>query len=95
MTPLPLPENTNDRLDQILYYLHRMDRRDRWRTIGGFFRSLLTLIPLALFLWSAWYFYQHSAEVLEQIGKVAAEQAMKVTQNQGDALMQQMQKYMK
>ena len=71
----------DDKLEDILQCLERMDRRDRMRTIGGTIRSLLHLIPLLLILWSTWYFYEHSDEVLRTISGVAAEQASKVTQN--------------
>lgn len=95
MSHLPPPESDSDRLDQILFHLRRMDRRDRWRTVGGFFRSIITIIPVLLVIASAWYFYRYSDQILEKISAQAAQQAAKFAQpRDGDQLMQQMQKYL-
>lgn len=59
--------SAEQKLDLIVTYLHRMDRRDHWRTIGGFLRGLLTLVPILIFLLSAWYFYAHGTEFLQQL----------------------------
>ncbi len=67
-TPPDTTELTAEqKLDLIVTYLHRMDRRDHWRTIGGFFRGLLTVVPILIFLLSAWYFYAHGTEFLQQL----------------------------
>lgn len=57
-----------------------MDKRDRLRTIGGFFRSILGLIPLLFFIFSAWYVYEYSDELLKKITEEAAKQAAKYTE---------------
>lgn len=77
------------RLDAILFHLQRMDRRDRLRTWGGFLRSLIALVPLLLFLWSSWYFYEHANEIISKIAEESAKQAAKYTQDQSAALLQQ------
>jgi len=59
--------SVEQKLDIIVTYLHRMDRRDHWRTIGGFFRGVLTLVPIFIFVASAWYFYAHGTEFMQQL----------------------------
>ncbi len=68
-----------DKLDFIIMYLERMDKRDRLRTWGGFIRGLLGLIPLAIMLASVWYLINHGDEFLQKITEQAARQAMQVT----------------
>jgi hypothetical protein len=72
-----------EKMDQILIYLHRMDRRDRLRTFGGFFRGILGLIPLILVVWSAWYFYAYSDEMIEKITSEAVKQTTGYTNDAG------------
>jgi hypothetical protein len=90
----PLPSASPDRveaqLDVLIAHLARLDRRDRLRTIGGFFRGLIGLIPLAVFIFSTWYFYNHSAEIMQQITEQSARAAAKYTQSGSQALMKQL-----
>lgn len=81
-----------EKLDMILIYLHRMDKRDRLRMLGSTFRGLLGLIPLALLLLSVWYFYAHGEEFMEQITKEAVRQSAAYTQ---DNLMEQLEEAMR
>ena len=83
----------DDKLDQILVHLKNLDRRDRLRTWGGFFRGLLSLIPAIAFIYGVWYFYQHGDEVMAKIAKVAAEQAMEATTNGANGIMKQLQNF--
>ncbi|TSD00515.1 MAG: hypothetical protein Greene101449_125 [Candidatus Peregrinibacteria bacterium Greene1014_49] len=85
---------TNTQLTEILEVLHRMDKRDRLRTWGGFFKSLLHLIPLILILWSTWFAYAHWDELLKEISKAAAESSAAVMQSQGSDFSKQMQEQM-
>ncbi len=59
--------SAEQKLDVIIRYLHRMDRRDQWRTVGGFIRGVFTLVPIIIFLASAWYFYAHGTEFMQQL----------------------------
>jgi len=79
MTKKPPPKNTKEQLDLILHYLNKINKRDRLRTIGGFFRGILGLIPIAVMLFALWYAYAHGDELLEKITKMAAEQATSMT----------------
>jgi len=75
-----MPETQKDpiqeRLDDIVLYLEKMDRRDHLRMIGGFFKSIIALIPIAIVVWSSWYFYAHSDEILSKITSMATKQAI-------------------
>lgn len=68
-----------DKLDIIIEHLENIDRRDRLRTWGGFFRGIISIIPVLVLLWSVWYTFAHGPEILEMITKKAAEQAASVT----------------
>lgn len=79
-------------MDQVLVYLHRMDRRDRLRTMGGFIRGVMALIPLILLLWSVWYFIEKGPELMSEITKQAVQQSAEYTQG---SLMDQLNEYIK
>ena len=84
LTPSLMSETTSTmdaKMDTIIEYLERMDKRDRLRTIGGFVRSLLGMIPLLLTLWGVWYMFSHGDEILQKITEQAAHQAMQVSGN--------------
>lgn len=70
---------TEDKLDAIVMHLERLDKRDRLRTWGGFVRTILGFIPLIFFIVTAWYFYNHTDEILTKITEQAAEAALKMT----------------
>ena len=72
------PLTNEDRLDEILLHLRRIDRRDRLRTWGGFFRSLFSLIPTLLLLFGLWYFYENGATIMQWITQETAKQAAAV-----------------
>ncbi|MFA5800413.1 MAG: hypothetical protein WC840_05665 [Candidatus Peribacteraceae bacterium] len=80
------------KLDEIVLHLRRLDRRDRMRTIGGFIRGFLALIPLLLLLWSVWYFIQHGDEIMKKIADQAASSAAEFTQQKGQGLLDQLKK---
>ena len=84
-----MPDNNEllTELREIKEYLHEMNRRDRVRTIGGTIRGLIMLIPTILIIWSAWYFYQNSSEILKSIAASAAEQASKYSQGSMNELL--------
>lgn len=73
--PLQKPE---DKLDRIITILEKMNRRDRLRTIGGFFRTIISFIPIALVIFFTWYGIKYSDELLQKITSKAAEQAGRV-----------------
>jgi hypothetical protein len=84
-----MPDNNEllTELREIKEHLHEMNRRDRVRTIGGTIRGLIMLIPTVLIIWSAWYFYENSGDILKSIAATAAEQATKYSQGNIDKLL--------
>ena len=70
---------TDEKLDLIVGYLHRMDKRDRLRMVGGFFRGLIGILPVIILLVSVYYFYINGDQLIEKISSSAAEQAARVT----------------
>lgn len=80
------------KMDEIITCLQRMDKRDRLRTIGGFIRGLLGLIPLIVLLWSLWYFASHGEELMKMIANQAASSAAQYTQGQSQGLVEQLMK---
>ncbi len=74
-------EDMTETLHRILENLERMDKRDRLRTWGGFVRSLLSIIPLVIFLASTWYLYRNMDEILTKITKQAAQSAAEYSKN--------------
>ena len=56
-----------------------MDKRDRLRTWGGFLKGIISIIPVAVFIFGLWYFSQHGDEIMAKIARQAAEQAAAVT----------------
>ncbi len=77
-------------LGEILEHLRRMDARDKLRMWGGFFRSIIALIPIILLVWSAWYFAQHGTEIMKTIADTAASSAAKYTQSQSQGVIDEM-----
>ena len=92
--PTTLPSSTDEKLNAILEHLHNLDRRDRLRMWGGFFRSLLSIIPFLIFLYSGWYLYQHGAEIISQVTQEAAKQAAIATKSTSQDAVKQVQKYL-
>lgn len=88
LTPEQKLENAFTNLNEIKAMLHHMDHRDRLRTIGGFFRSLITLIPTLLLLFSAWYAYHNIDEILTRISQEAAKSAMEMTKGGSNGLLE-------
>lgn len=82
---------TDEKLDIIIELLERMDKRDKLRMVGGFYRGLLSLIPILLLIWSTWYFIAHGSELMSQITKQAVQQSADYQQN---SLMDQFNQYM-
>ncbi len=56
-----------DRLDMVLLYLHQLDRRDKWRTRGGFLKGLVSIIPVLIAVWAAWYFYTYGDILMKKL----------------------------
>lgn len=90
-TPKPA-SSMEAKMDEILVVLHRMDTRDKWRNVGGFFRGLIALIPMVIIVVSTWYFYVHGADFMKLIADQAASSAAEYTQGQGSGLVDELMK---
>ena len=88
-------ESTNDKLDRIIHHLARMDQRDRWRTWGGFVRSIIGLVPVLVLLGSLWYFYQHGDQLIKQMTQQVVKQSAQYQQGGMGDLYDQLKKYIK
>lgn len=89
----PIPETTDEKLDEMLIHLRKMDSRDRLRTWGGFFRGLIGIVPIVLFILGSWYLYENSDEVLTKIATEAATQAAKATQQSTQGILDQLKNF--
>jgi hypothetical protein len=78
-----------EKLDEIILHLQRLDRRDRLRTIGAFLRSLLSIVWILLIVWSGWYFVAHWSDIMKQVANQAASSAAEYTQQKGTGLLDQ------
>lgn len=67
-------KSTEELLEMILYYIQRMEKRDKWRTVGGTVRSIISLIPIIILVVSTWYLYAHGEEMIKLITKSMTEQ---------------------
>jgi len=82
------PKTTEGKLDAILMHLAALDRRDKLRTIGGFIKGMIALIPIIILVASMWYVYKFGDQLLEKIAQQAAKQAAIVTEQQGNSVIQ-------
>ncbi|MFH0770469.1 MAG: hypothetical protein V1926_03775 [Candidatus Peregrinibacteria bacterium] len=87
--PPPLAPTMDTKMDEILVHLRRLDRRDRLRTIGGFFRGLIGIIPVIILIGSVWYAYKYGDELLRKITEQAAVQAEAITKKNTNSLLDQ------
>jgi hypothetical protein len=70
-------KSTEELLELILVHMQNMDRRDHWRTIGGFFRGLLSIVPVLIFFASTWYIYAYRDTLMENMTKQVMESMTK------------------
>lgn len=69
----PAPPDVNrmtaieKQIDEVLIHMRRLDRRDRWRMIGGIIHGCISLIYPVLIIASAWYAYTHGSEIIQGV----------------------------
>ncbi len=90
--PKPLPTTIENKLDEIIEHLRKLDARDRLRTWGGLLKTLITIIPIILLLWSTWYFITHGQELMKMLSDQAASSAAQYTKTQSESLYDQLMK---
>ncbi|MDB4978636.1 MAG: hypothetical protein JWM56_822 [Candidatus Peribacteria bacterium] len=82
-------------MDKMLLLIELMNKRDRLRTVGSFFRGIISIIPVIIFIWSTWYFFAHGNEILGKITKMATDQAINSSANPSPGLTQRLEELMK
>jgi len=88
-TKASVETSIEEKMEEILVHLRKMDKRDKLRTWGSLFRSVLSIIPLIFFLWSVWYFINHGDEIMKQIANTAASSAAEYTKDQSQGMLDQ------
>ena len=92
--PLTHEEKMERTLAEIALHVKRMERRDHWRYIGGYFRTFLHIIPLAILLGSLWYVYEHGEDLLKTVVEEAAKRAAQYSAGGLDAWMDQVRQFL-
>ena len=97
LSPLPtaMPNNTSitaDKLDVIIGFLTRAEKRDRLRTYGGAIKNIIALLPVIFVILSGWYFYKNADTIIQSISDRAVKSAAEYNQK---SMMDQLQQYMK
>ncbi len=78
-------------VQEIRAHIERMNKRDRLRTVGAFFKNIITLIPVVLFIYGAWYLAQHWEEIITDIATKSAEQATNFTNDHMNTILEDFQ----
>jgi hypothetical protein len=94
------PQTVEDKLDEIIGYLHRMERRDRARMVGSYIHGMIWLASILLLFWSTWYFIVHGPQMIEEMTNTMIQQSMGIEPEASDAessgsYMQMLEEYLK
>jgi hypothetical protein len=89
-------QTVEDKLDEIILYLHRMERRDRARMIGSYIHGMVWLASILLLIWSTWYFIAYGPQLIEEMTTKMIQQSMggQASSENAGSLMEQLQQYM-
>ena len=82
------------KLDAIVEILHRLDKRDRMRTMLSTFKTILTLIPVIVFLASAAYLYFYGEDLIQQITEMAGQRAAEYSEGSMTNFLEQFNNYL-
>lgn len=85
-------KSTEELLEEVLHHMEKMDHRDYWRTWGGFFRGLLSVVPILVLILSTWYLYAYSDTILEGMTNKVMQKMM--PQSQNNALLDRLNEYL-
>ncbi len=90
--PLPPTDPVSrieERLDHVITVLDHMNRRDKWRTVGGFIKGAVTIIPTLILLLSSVYLYLYGSDLIQYLIKeTTAQTQQQMQQSFIDQLMQ-------
>lgn len=67
--PKETKETVEQKLDRIAESLHRLDRRDRARTVWMTIRSIIGMIPLLAIIGGGIYFYLRGDDIAQKFTK--------------------------
>jgi len=82
------------RLEEIVTVLHRLDRRDRMRTALSTVKTLLTMIPILVFLASAIYLYFYGEDLLQAVAEQTAQRAAEYSEGSMSNFLEQFNDYL-
>jgi hypothetical protein len=82
-------QTVEDKLDDILAYMHRFERRDRIRTFNATMHALFSIVPMLMFIYGSWYLYAHGAELMKTLSEQAARSAAEYSQDSMSNFIQQ------
>lgn len=97
------PQTIEEKLDEIILYLHRMERRDHARMIGAYIKSMVWLISVLFLVWSTWYFAVYGPKMIEDLSRQMIEQSIGIQtgstttsdESSSAGYLQKLQDYMK
>ncbi len=89
-------QSMEDKLDEIIGYLHRLERRDRARMIGSYIHGMVWLAFTLFIIWSTWYFVAHMPQMIEQMTNQMIQGSMGGGAESQDtqSLVEQLQQYL-
>ncbi len=87
MSDIKPTSSVEEKLDEVVRHLRRLDNRDRVRTAASILRSL---VWCALAVGSVWYFAVHGTELMRMAAEQAAKAAAQYTSEQSQGLMEQL-----
>lgn len=79
-TPTDPVSRIEERLDQMISLLDHMNRRDKWRTVGGFIKGAVTVIPTLILLLSSVYLYLYGSDLIQYLIKETTAQTQQQVQ---------------
>lgn len=91
-TPQTPQQVLETKLDLIILHLEKLDKRDKWRTVGSAVKFCLTIIPLLLLLGSGWYFAQNWQEIMTKMATISASVAAEYSKSQSAGMFEQFMK---
>lgn len=95
------PQTVEEKLDTIILYLHRMERRDRARMIGSYIHGMIWLISILFVIWSSWYFIAYGPQLIKEMTEQMINQSMgintsaEVGEESSSGFMKMLEGYMK
>ena len=74
--PAEKPASIEDKLDAIIFYLHKMERRDHMRMIGAYIKSMISLASLLILVGSSVWFLLYGEQFIQDMTEQMIKQSM-------------------